>query len=343
MKIAIHHSPISYSSRWIEYCQSSNIKYKIVNCYSNDIIKSLEDCDILMWHFYHKSSRDFVFAKQLMFAVQASGKKVFPDFNSSWHFDDKVGQKYLFEAIGAPLIPSYVFYSKSEAIQWVNGTTFPKVFKLRRGSGSANVQLIKTRKHAIRIINKAFNSGFRQYNAWGGLRERFRLFAIGKSNVKDLFEGVGRFFLRTDFEKIAGNEKGYVYFQDFIEGCAFDIRVTVINDKCYAFKRLTREGDFRASGSHSEIYSSDGIPLEMIKIAFKISNTLKLQSAAFDFLLSDNKVPLITEVCYAFGWDDGDCYGYWDSELNWHEGDFNPFGYMIENLIREMEKGNINI
>ena len=338
MRIAIHENAVSYSDKWVKYCQSKNIEYKIVNCYTTDIIRNISDCDALMWHFHHKSSKDYLFAKQLLYALQASGKKVYPDFNTSWYFDDKVGQKYLLESIGAPLIPSYVFYSRSDAILWANHTTFPKVFKLRRGSGSANVQLVKTKERAVRLINKAFRSGFRQYDPWGGLKERFRMFTPGKTNFRDLIEGFGRFLIKTRFEKIAGNEKGYVYFQDFIDNCSFDIRVTVVKDKCYAFKRLTREGDFRASGSHKEILSSDGIPLEMIKTAFEISDILKLQSVAFDFLLSKDNIPLITEICYAFGWDDGDCYGYWDSELVWHEGDFNPFGYMIENLIKEILK-----
>ena len=335
MKIAIHDSPISYSDKWIKYCQSNNIQYKLVNCYSTDIIESLKDCDALMWHFHQANSRDILFAKELLYAVQVSGKKTYPDFMSVWHFDDKVGQKYLLEAIGAPLVPSYVFYSRTEALDWVSRTTFPKVFKLRKGAGSANVKLVKTRKHAARLINQAFGSGFRQYNPWGGLKERYRMLRLGKTNVRDVLEGIGRFFVKTRFERIAGNEKGYVYFQDFIENCSFDIRVTVVKDKCYAFKRLTRDNDFRASGSHIEILSPDGIPLEIINIAFKISSILKLQSAAFDFLISKNNIPFITEICYAFGWDEGDCYGYWDKELNWHEGDFNPFGSMIENLLQD--------
>ncbi len=56
-----------------------------------------------MWHFHQGSPRDILFAKQLIFALQTSGKRVFPDFNTVWHFDDKVGQKYLLEAIEAPI------------------------------------------------------------------------------------------------------------------------------------------------------------------------------------------------------------------------------------------------
>ena len=232
MKIAIHSSKISYSEKWIDYCREKNIPYKIVDCYRSDIIAQLSECDALMWHYHHKDSKDAVVARQLLYAIEASGKVVYPDFRTGWHFDDKVGQKYLLEAIGAPLVPSYVFYSANAAKQWIRQSTFPKIFKLRRGSGSANVQLVKSRRQATKLVNKAFGSGFRQYDPWGGLKERWRLFKKGKTTIKDLLEGIGRFVIKTDFEHVIGRERGYVYFQDFVEGCTFDIRITVIGNKC---------------------------------------------------------------------------------------------------------------
>ncbi len=156
IKIAIQQADNSYSGRWISYCIEKNLQYKIVNCYNNDIISQLNDCSALMWHFHHASAKNCLFAKQLLYSVSNLGKQVFPDFDTVWHFDDKVGQKYLLEAIGAPIVPSYVFYSKAEAVEWSNSTTFPKVFKLRGGAGSVNVKLVKDQSQALKLINKAF-------------------------------------------------------------------------------------------------------------------------------------------------------------------------------------------
>jgi glutathione synthase/RimK-type ligase-like ATP-grasp enzyme len=337
MKIAIHSSKISYSERWIAYCKENQIPYKIVDCYKSDIIKQLEDCDGLMWHFYQASPKDYLCAKQILYSVQASGKKVFPDFNTCWHFDDKVGQKYLLEAIGAPLVPSYVFYSKAEALQWANQTSFPKVFKLRGGASSDNVRLVRSKKQADRLIKKAFGSGFRRFDPWSGLKERWRRIKLGKSNFTELFEALGHFFIKTDFEKIIGNDRGYVYFQDFIDDCTFDIRVKVVDDKCWVYKRLVREKDFRASGSDNQVFSPEGVPLEVIEIAFSISRKLQLRSVAFDFLLSTDNRPLLLEISYGFGYKEEQHYAYWDSDMNWHEGAFNPFGWMVESLIKDIK------
>ena len=100
----------------------------------------MDDCDALMWHHFQTNPKAILFAKQLLFALEQSGKKVFPDFRTGWHFDDKLGQKYLLEAIDAPLVPSYVFYDKKEALEWVQKTDFPKVFKLRGGAGSVKCE-----------------------------------------------------------------------------------------------------------------------------------------------------------------------------------------------------------
>ena len=82
MKIGIHHCEGSFSGRWIDYCVQKNIPYKLVDCYQSDIIEQLQDCDALMWHFHHASSRDVLFAKQLLYSVKATGRKVFPNFET---------------------------------------------------------------------------------------------------------------------------------------------------------------------------------------------------------------------------------------------------------------------
>ena len=152
MKLAIHKSKWGFSKDWITYCKEKKIPFKIVNCYDSDIIDQIQDCDVLFWHHHHTLAKDKIFAKQLLFAVQQSGTKVFPDFNSGWHFDDKLGQKYLLEAVGAPLVPTYVFYSRQEANKWLDSATFPKVFKLRGGAGSTNVKLVYTKNEAKKFM-----------------------------------------------------------------------------------------------------------------------------------------------------------------------------------------------
>lgn len=333
MKIAIHHKKNDFSSKWVEYCKDNFINYKIVNCYNNDIVNQLADCDALMWHFHHQHPKDVLFAKQLLYSLQMDGKVVFPDFNTAWHFDDKVGQKYLLEAVGAPIVPSYVFYDEQKALQWTETVTFPKVFKLRGGSGSNHVQLVQNRQKAQKLINQAFGKGFSQYNALVNLKERWRKYRMGKVNVSEVAKGIGRLIYPTEYSRVAGKERGYIYFQDFIPGNSYDMRIHVVSDKCFACLRAVRPGDFRASGSGVISYDFEKIPQQAIEIAFNVAQDLNLQSVAFDFVMHNDE-PLIVEISYGFGVDPKDFeFGYWNSELEFIETSFNPFDWMVEGVI----------
>ena len=217
MKIAIHDSKEKhfFSDRWIEYCSRNNIPFKVVNAYDNDIINQLNDCDIFMWHHSNYDYRDALFAKQLIYSLETIGIKVFPDFNTTWHFDDKVGQKYLLEAIDAPLVPSYVFYNKKDARKWIESTSFPKVFKLRGGSGSSNVQLVENKHKAKKLIKKAFGKGFSQFDKFNHLKFRYKNFKSGKESFVGVLKGIVRLFIGNKYSNMVPKEKGYVYFQDF--------------------------------------------------------------------------------------------------------------------------------
>jgi len=335
MKIAIHHTKGYFSEGWLSYCESRGIDYKLVNCLDTDIIDQLSDCNALMWHFNHKSAKASKFAKELLYSVQASGKMVFPDFSTVWHFDDKLGQKYLFEATDIPHSPSYAYYSKKEALSWASKTSYPKVFKLRNGSSSDNVKLVKTQRHAVRLIRKAFGRGFKQYHGWNSLKERLGKFRRGKATYYDLIKGVARLFWPPAYARLTGREKGYVYFQDFIPDMDHDIRVYLVGDKAFAKKRLVRNNDFRASGSLNYLYEKEHVNESAVKLAFEINEKLKVQSLVYDFVFLDDK-PLLLEISYGTLMDAFEnCVGYWDKDMNWYDGQFDLSGSIVENLISD--------
>ena len=338
MKVGIHHNKQddrSFSKRWIEYCQQNDIDYKIVNAYDYNIVLQLSDCDVFMWHYFQTDYRDMLFAKQLLYSLQISGKKVFPDFHTCWHFDDKVGQKYLLEAIHAQFVPSYVFYKKKDAIDWIYSTSFPKVFKLRGGAASANVKLARSQEEANRFVNKAFGRGYSQFDKIENLKERIRKFNAGKDSLTGLLKGVGRLFIKTEFAKMFAREKGYVYFQDFIPNNKFDIRIVVVDEKAFAIKRMCRKNDFRASGGGFLVYNREEIDERCVSLALDINLRLKSQCTSYDFVFDENNNPLIVEISFGFMPKAYDlCEGYWDKDMNWLGGRFNPYGWMIEEVIR---------
>jgi len=339
MMIAIHSEKGTFSDYWIEYCKKNQISYKVVNCYSTDIINELDGCNALMWHHHHGKYQDLLFAKQLLFSLEHANIKVFPDFYSNWHFDDKIGQKYLLEKLNAPLVKSYVFYTQDKARNWIEESTFPKVFKLRGGAGSHNVKLIQSKTQAHKIVRKSFGKGHSQFNKIENFKEKVKDFGFNKNSFLNLFKGIYRFIIPPELSRVKAREKGYVYFQDFIPNNDFDIRIIVIKNKAFGIKRLNRKNDFRASGSGKIIYEKAEIDKRCIEISFETNKTLKSQCVAFDFVFDESNNPLIVEISY--GYDSRgyiSCEGFWDQDLNWNEGKFLSQEWQIEDIINKLSE-----
>jgi glutathione synthase/RimK-type ligase-like ATP-grasp enzyme len=337
--IAIHNRQESFSDKWIEFCRNKNLEYKIVDCYSSNILSDLKDCKALMWHWSHNDYKAQMFARQLIFAIELGGISVFPDIRTCLHFDDKIAQKYLMESIGAPFVETHAVYDKAAAFNLLEDSIFPLVFKLKGGAGSANVRLIKDKETFKTLVNKSFGKGFKP-NSFSNLAHKLSVFRKVKSveNFGILVKGLGRVFYPNRILKKQPIQKDYFYIQEFIPDNDCDIRVVIIGKRAFAIKRFVRENDFRASGSGDISYEKSEIPLECIKIGFEVSNKLGLQCAAYDFVLKNNE-PLIIEVSYGFKRDGYlDCQGYWDEELNWYKGAFTPEYFMIEDMLKVISK-----
>ncbi len=336
MKIAIAKtSIINEINSWTEYCQENNIEYKLINPYNNNITEEIADCDIFMWHHSQSKYKDLLFAKQLLFSLEQSGKIIYPNFNSAWHFDDKLGQKYLLEAIGAPLVKSYVFFDKFEALEWAKKTEYPKVFKLRCGAAATNVKLVHSYKECRKYINKAFGKGYPPYDGIENLKKSFTSFKNKDGNIKNILSSIYRLISKPKEYKYIKEEKGYVYFQDFMSGNDYDTRVIVIGGKyASAEKRINRKGDFRASGSGK--FSFDNIDINIIRIAFDVAKKLKIQSVAYDFVYDENKQPKIVEICFGFGTKGiKRAPGYYTDDMAWHNCDNIPiYKWIIEELVK---------
>lgn len=334
MKIAIHKTHwSSFAGDWILYCETQGIPFKIVDCFSNGIIHEVEDCDIILWHHHHTLVKDKLIAQRILYALEQSGKKVFPDWRTGWHFDDKLGQKYLLEAVGAPTPETFAFFEEKDALRWVESTIFPKVFKLRGGAGSLNVKLVETKAEAVQLVRQAFRQGFPTYNKWEDFKENFRKWKLGKAQVTDVLKSIRRYWVGTAFSRTFPYERGYVYFQDFMPGNDHDIRIITVGDKAIGIKRQVRKNDFRASGSGFIIYNPEEIDIECVRIAFQVSKKLGASVVAYDFVYNKDKSPVIVEINYGFAQRAYDaCPGFWDEKLDFHPAKVNVCDWIIDYL-----------
>ena len=336
--LAIHTGSGLFVPAWLEYCSRHNVAYREVNCYASDIVEQLSGCSGLMWHWQHNDYRAAQFARQLTASLETAGIEVFPNTNTAWHFDDKVGQKYLLESVGAPLIPSHVFYDEDSAIGWLEKAQFPLVWKLKSGAGSRNVKLVHNLAQAKGIVRRSFKKGWRA-SRLHPLNER--IWHFRRSPGIDSFLRISRGAVRSviPHEKYRRQvvDKNYVLFQDFAPDNTFDIRVIVIGDRAFAIKRMVRDGDFRASGSGMIIHDPAEIPIECIELAFEVTQSIGSQCCAFDLVVNNGEWQIV-EISYAFsvpGYTG--CPGYWTSGLEWVAEEPQPEHFMIEDMLSRLQ------
>ena len=98
---------------------------------------------------------------------------------------------------------------------------------------------------------------------------------------------------------------------------------------------MCRTDDFRASGSGNIIYDRSEIDLRCVEKSFDIAAKLKTTCVAMDWVRTPADGWLVVELSYGFamhGYDD--CSGYWTDDMSWHEGKFNPQGWMVEEILK---------
>jgi glutathione synthase/RimK-type ligase-like ATP-grasp enzyme len=342
MKIAIHqnHEVFNHSTlwnkEWIEYCKQNKIEYGVVNCFDNNILEVLQEYDILLWHFNNYSLQDMLFARSILNSAQKMGLRVFPDFNTSWHFDDKVAETFLLNSVGAPIPKSWVFFTYKTAVSFfMNECNYPVVAKLRCGSGSNNVKLLKNNKDALKYARRMFGKGYRSAPS---------LLFKTKSNIRSSNNwetAIKRFKRIPDFIETLRNarkfpnEKGYIYLQEYVPNDGYDLKVVVVGDKLSFLARDVRKGDFRASGGGYINYDKALITSEIRKIAFDLSEKLGFQSMGYDFIIDKkDNTPKIVEISYGFSHTAQiGLGGYWNREDIWHEQPLNATIEILKMLL----------
>lgn len=343
--IGVYTSKRGFHEKWVEYIHKYGYDTKRVDFLGSHIFKNIEECSAIMWHLSmlptHLSA-----ASAILNAIEHNHIiPVFPNWKTRWHFEDKIAQYYLLKALNIPIPETNVLWDKEEALQFVEEASFPLVFKLARGAASINVEKILDRKHARNIVLDAFSgSGILSEPGYFPVRRRdgYARFRNRLANVLVRLMTGSRYILIGKLPPLPRDwwmpEKNYVLFQELLVGNDYDTRVTIIGDRAFAFRRLNRSNDFRASGSGSINHDPSMIDLNAVEIAFDISSKCGFQSMAYDFLYDAERRLKVSEI--SFGYQNvavHDCPGYWDSHLNWHDESMWPEEAHVVDLIALIE------
>ena len=323
------------TGQWIVYLTEHHIPYEYVNCYAPDIVDKLDNYSALLWHYSNFVNADLMEAQHILDIAAQKGLKVFPDHATGWHFDDKIAESYAFRAAGVPTPRNWVFYEYETCCRWLETEAeYPVVAKLRRGSGSNNVKLLKTAGQAKKYARRMFSKGYSpaqslMYKTYSKVQSThdWKTFATRLREIPNFLKG-------RHFGKGMPTERGYAYFQEFTPNDGYDIKVAVVGDKLSYLIRRTRKGDFRASGGGDIYYDRSLMTPQIIRSAFDAADALQMQCVGFDYVV-DNRTSegKIIEMCFGFDFDAiYEAGGYFDRDCVWHDEPMNVTAEILENL-----------
>ncbi len=341
------HDPegLGFAAKWCECLGARGATVRKLDLLGADPLGQVEGCDGVMWHWSHYPHEMRLAAQPILRSIDEHLRiPVFPDVATCWHFDDKIAQAYLLEALGIPVPKTWVFWRKADALAWCGKAMYPVVAKLSVGAGSSNVRLLRDAAAARAYVEECFSgSGIVGYpplstDPWLRLRRRVR------NAAKRLGHAVG-YVWANRLPPLPDPvhwmpQKNYALFQEFLAGNEYDTRVTVVGNRAFAYRRFNRPNDFRASGSGNFDVDPAVIDPRCVEAAFDAAHKLGSQSMAFDFLFSrPGGEPVVAEISYAYvDWMVEKCPGHWTADLRWSEGRLWPEEAHVEDFLARIER-----
>lgn len=285
---------------WVKACENKVgiISYRVVDITKNTWLDDIK-----------KEKVDFLLAKpggvidsfkklydeRLQILVKELGYSVFPSLNEVLIYENK---RYLSFWLSANRIPhprTDVFYTKQEALAFIDNTVFPIVAKLNIGASGNGVSVIKTKEEAKVYITKLFKTGITARTGprmdKGGILKRAGKLLLNPSALMNK--------LRL-YKSIATNpQRDFCLFQEFIPH-NYEWRVVRIGDSFFAHKKIVK-GE-KASGSLIKGYENP--PLSILNFVKEVTDKHDFKSQAIDIFEIEKEGYLVNEMQCIFGQSD---------------------------------------
>lgn len=320
-------SPFSFSHEWLKRSVELGLKVHRLNFKDSANAREIASADLALWHWFHVPFDKSIALPIISMLEKETSIAVYPSTSTCCTFDEKIAQNGLFRLQGIRTPETWLFLDRESALRFAESDRkWPLVQKSSQGAGSSGVALVQSKVELLKKIDGVFPP-------FSLLRPSLCRRIFNRS-VRVLRTIRGRSCMADVLRPLP-----YIYLQEFVSTDGADYRITVIGNRAFGFRRKNRPDDFRASGSGLIEYDPTHIALEAVQTAFAISRKNHFQSMAYDFLKTPDGELLCLEISYGFsGRAVEKCPGYWDPDLNWHDGHVVPEHAILEDLVAEALK-----
>lgn len=297
---------------YIKSCEELNIDYVILNLLSLNWIEEIKNANIdgILVRIKGDIQEQKAMYDERLFIINSElGIPIYPSRKELFLYENKRMCNYWMQINNIKHTPTFIFYTKNEAVNFINNVSFPLVFKTNSGASSSGVRIIKTKIQAKIIIHKIF----------GVLDQRL---SIGNT-LWSYKKGI-------PFPNFGTNQKHYIFIQKFIPH-KWEWRVSKIGDSFFGVKKR-KKGNF-ASGSGMPSWVEP--PRELFELAKHICEIGAFDSMAIDILEAEDGSFYVNELQSLYGStspfqlkvnDIPGKYKFINDEWVFEEGEFNRYG-----------------
>jgi glutathione synthase/RimK-type ligase-like ATP-grasp enzyme len=297
MKIAILRNEDPDSGRkWQLACEKIHLSFDIIDLTSANWLQQIQKDKYSFFLLkppgllsHYKSLYDerlYVLTKELKYTT-------FPSFEECYIYENKKLLSYFLQANNIPHPQTTVFYSKQEALSFIQKTLFPIVSKTSIGASGTGVLIIKDRDQASKYIHKAFSRN--------GIKRRLGPNRVTGSANKWIIKAIKnpKYFLIKLQEYLSVSlhgERDFVIFQEYIPH-EFEWRSVKIGNNFFAHKKIKYSD--KASGSKGIDYVCP--PESILKFTRDLCENHNFHFMAVDLFEDGKGGYLVNELQTIFG------------------------------------------
>ncbi len=246
--------------------------------------------DKLIFYTFSQKSQTRDFIKSIIFHLQKNNT-IIPNYDMLLIHENKGYQELLKKNLDVTSLNSY-YLNDLKSIEEIE-ISYPIVFKTPDGSNGDGVFLCKNK-----------NDIYLNYNRINklNLKVKLDLFRRNYLRTEKKFDYYPNYDNKIDFTQFKQHSQNYAPFilQEFVPNLKYDYRLLILFDKYYIMKRLTKENDFRASGSKKFVTEVEINP-KILNFAEMIYNKFDSPFLSIDLVESENNYHLIEYQALHFG------------------------------------------
>lgn len=151
----------SYYLRYKRFLEYNNIPHTVIDLSKSNWLEQTKNLDILVVAYNSEPSRLNELQAKTCILENQYGVICYPSCKDMWSYEDKNRVYYLVKEHGFEHAETFVSNNREEAISYVNNAEYPFVSKIKTGSCSRGVELVKNKKRALQIVKQNFGVGRR--------------------------------------------------------------------------------------------------------------------------------------------------------------------------------------